>query len=87
MKLINLKDFWEVNNLKFDSFKKGLSWTKRHLDISSLRRITADNYMVDSILITKSYKEYLINQEIVYQKRVDRAKLMTKNRKEKSKPK
>ena len=80
MKLINLKDFWKDNNLQFDSFKKGLSWTKRQLDITTLRRISPDNYLVDSVTITKSYKEYLVKQDVIYQDRVRNAKQMTQKR-------
>jgi hypothetical protein len=85
MKLINLQDFWEVNNLKFPSFKKGLAWTKRHIDTSTVRRISAENYLIDSIIATRSYREYLAKQEDIYKDRVDRAKNMTKARQDKKK--
>jgi hypothetical protein len=84
MKLINLKEFWEVNNLRFDSFKKGLAWTKRHIDTQTIRRISADNYLIDSITANKAYKQYLLKQEIIYNERSTRAKLMTKQRTKKS---
>jgi len=84
MKLINLKEFWEINNLRFDSFKKGLAWTKRHIDTQTIRRISADNYLIDSITANKAYKQYLLKQEIIYNERSTRAKLMTKQRTKKS---
>jgi hypothetical protein len=84
MKLINLKEFWEINSLRFDSFKKGLAWTKRHIDTQTIRRISADNYLIDSIIANKAYKQYLLKQEIIYNERSTRAKLMTKQRTKKS---
>jgi hypothetical protein len=84
MKLINLKEFWEINNLRFDSFKKGLAWTKRHIDTQTIRRISADNYLIDSITANKAYKQYLLKQEIIYNERSTRAKLMTKQRTKKT---
>jgi hypothetical protein len=84
MKLINLKEFWEINSLRFDSFKKGLAWTKRHIDTQTIRRISADNYLIDSITANKAYKQYLLKQEIIYNERSTRAKLMTKQRTKKS---
>jgi hypothetical protein len=84
MKLINLKKFWEANNLEFDSFKKGLAWTKRHIDNQTIRRISADNYLIDSTTANKAYREYLLKQEIIYNERCARAKLMTDQRMNKS---
>lgn len=80
MKLINLQDFWTANNLKFPSFKKGLAWTKRYIDTSTVRRISAENYLIDSVIANKSYKEYLAKQETIYEARVKRAKMMTERR-------
>jgi len=82
MKLINLKTFWESNNLRFDSFKKGLAWTKRHMNSPSIRRISDENYLIDPVSAAKLYKEYLVKQEEIYVKRVQRAKDMTKLRKD-----
>lgn len=80
MKLINLKEFWEMNNLQFHSFKKGLAWTKRHIDNTTLRRISADNYLIDLSIASKKYKEYLVKQEVIYNERAARAIKMTKQR-------
>ena len=80
MKLINLQDFWAANNLKFPSFKKGLAWTKRHIDTSTVRRISDENYLIDSVIATRSYKEYLTKQEVIYEARVKRAHMMTGRR-------
>jgi hypothetical protein len=84
MKLINLKEFWEAHNLRFDSFKKGLAWTKKHIDSESIRRISADNYLIDSITANKAYREYMVKQDGIYQDRCARAKLMTQRRVSKS---
>ena len=83
MKLINLKQFWEASNLEFDSFKKGLAWTKRHIDEQTLRRVSADNYLIDSVAASKAYKEYLVKQDVIYEERCTRARLMTEQRRNK----
>jgi PHD/YefM family antitoxin component YafN of YafNO toxin-antitoxin module len=80
MKLSNLKEFWEVHSLRFDTFKKGLAWTKKHIDTTTLRRISNENYLVDMVVMNKSYKEYLMKQDAIYEERCARAKLMTQQR-------
>jgi hypothetical protein len=80
MKLINLKDFFDEHHLRFDTFKKGLAWTKKHIDITTLRRISTDNYLIDIVVANKSYKDYLVKQENIYEERCARAKLMTQQR-------
>ena len=80
MSKINLKEFWRDHNLEFKNFKSGLQWTKRHLDTNSLRRIAPDNYMVDAESLNKSYKQYVLLQDHIFNERVRRAKTMTSKR-------
>jgi hypothetical protein len=82
-KTINLQDFWKDNALQFNTFSIGLGWTKRHLDSSTLRRISSENYTVSEASITKSYKEFLGKQEVLYQARVLSAQAMTEARQKK----
>jgi hypothetical protein len=63
---INLRYFWENNELIFDSFQKGLSWIKRHMSLESLRRVSQHNYIVDS---TEIYCQSIVQRECYLDKR------------------
>jgi len=77
---MNIRDFWSRHNLKFDSFKKGIAWTKRHLKLNDLRRVSNENYFLDSNKANVAYLKYLENQETIHQKRVARAAEMNRQK-------
>ena len=76
----NIRDFWKRQNLEFDSFKKGIAWTKRHLKLDDLRRVSNENYMVNANTALVAYRKYLTAQETIRKKRVARAAEMNKQK-------
>lgn len=81
---INVEDFFEEHHLRFESKKQGVAWVKRNLKPISLLRV-GPCYLVDEKEITKLFKEYISNQEILSYKRSERIKALNKKKK-RSKP-
>lgn len=79
---INLKDFFDKNNLIFSKDKEGVSWVKRAFKPKTLRRI-GPNYLVDKKEIEELFSLYVLRQEEIYNMRSIQAKKMSKMTKKK----